>query len=129
MDLNKFTQKSLEAIQDSQQLARTYGNPEVDELHLHLALLQQDGGLIARVLTYMGENPALVEADLEREVSRLPKQTGGSIYMSETYARILDRAEDEAREFSDEYIGVEHIYICLLKEKISSQKLYLETTI
>ncbi|MDR7869757.1 MAG: ATP-dependent chaperone ClpB [Tissierellaceae bacterium] len=117
MDLGKFTQKSLEAIQNSQNLAMEYGNPQLDEIHLHYSLVNQDEGLIPRVISYMGENPQIIKKDIESEIEKLPKQTGGSIYPSRTYTNILNSSMDEAKKFGDEYVGTEHIYIRLLKEK------------
>ena len=117
MDLNKFTQKSLEAIQDSQNMAMEYGNPQLDEIHLHYSLVNQDEGLIPRVISYMGENPQLIKKDIQREIEKLPKQTGGSIYPSKIYTNILNDSLEEANKFGDEYVGTEHLYIRLLKEK------------
>ncbi len=119
MDLNKFTQKSMEAIQDSQNIAIKNGNPQLEEIHIHYALLFQQDGLIPRVIKYMGENINLLKADVEREVEKLPKQSGGggSIYPSRIYTKILLDSEDEAKRFGDEYVGVEHIYLTLLKAK------------
>ncbi|WMM24566.1 ATP-dependent chaperone ClpB [Tissierella sp. MB52-C2] len=127
MDLNKFTQKSLEAVQNSQNIAIKNGNPQLEEIHIHYGLITQDDGLIPKVLSYMGENPELIRMDVEREVDKLPKQSGGggSLYPSRTYTKILLNAEEEAKKFGDEYVGVEHIYICLLKEKgIASERIF-----
>ena len=119
MDLNKFTQKSLEAVQNSQNTAIRNGNPQLEEIHIHNGLMEDKDGLIPKVLSYMGENAELVMSDIEREVDKLPKQSGGggSVYPSRVYSKILLNAEDEAKKFGDEYVGVEHIYISLLKEK------------
>ena len=126
MDLNKFTQKSLEVVQNSQELAIKNGNPQLEEIHIHFALINQDEGLIPRVLSYMGENVELIKNDVEREIDKLPKQSGGgALYPSRIYTKILLNAEDEAKRFGDEYIGVEHIYISLLKERgIPSEKIF-----
>ena len=127
MDLNKFTQKSLEAVQNSQEIAIKNGNPQLEEMHIHYALINQDEGLIPRVLSYMGENVELIKNDVEREIDNLPKQSGGggALYPSRVYTKILLNAEDEAKKFGDEYVGVEHIYISLLKERgISSEKIF-----
>lgn len=125
MDLNKFTQKAVEAIQNSQNLAMENGNPELQEIHIHYSLMNEDEGLIPRVLSYMGENKDLILADIKREIDRLPKQSGGSIYPSRTYSKILLNSEEEAKKFGDEYVGVEHIYISLLKEKNTiSEKIF-----
>lgn len=117
MDLSRFTQKSLEAIQNSQNIAMEYGNPQLEEIHLHYSLMDQQDGLIPKILSYMGENTSLIKSDIEREIERLPKQRGGTIYPSRIYSKILLDGEGEAKKFGDEYVGVEHIYIRLLKEK------------
>jgi ATP-dependent Clp protease ATP-binding subunit ClpB len=126
MDLNKFTQKSVEAIQSSQELAIKNGNPQLEEIHIHFSLMSQDEGLIPKVLSYMGENIELIKDDVERELNNLPKQSGGgTLYPSRAYTKILLNAEDEAKKFGDEYVGVEHIYISLLKERgIPSEKIF-----
>ena len=117
MDLNKFTQKSLEAVQSSQEEAMRNGNPQVEEIHIHYSLISQEDGLIPKIISYMGENKDLVRSDVEREVDKLPKQSGGSIYPSRTYSKLLLDAEYEAKKFGDEYVSVEHIYMSLLKQK------------
>ena len=127
MDYNKFTQKSMECIQNSQEVAIKNGNPQLEEIHIHYALMNQDEGLIPKVLSYMGENVDLIKNDIEKELNNLPKQSGGggSIYPSRIYTKILLNSEDEAKKFGDEYIGVEHIYISLLKERgISSERIF-----
>ncbi|TJX13611.1 ATP-dependent chaperone ClpB [Tissierella creatinini] len=127
MDLNKFTQKSLEAVQASQESAIKNGNPQLEEIHIHYSLVSQEDGLIPKVLSYMGENKDLIRSDVEREVDKLPKQSGGggSIYPSRTYSKVLLDSEEEAKKFGDEYVGVEHIYISLLKQKASaSEKIF-----
>ena len=126
MDLNKFTQKSIEVIQNSQELAIKNGNPQLEEIHIHFCLMNQDDGLIPKVLSYMGENIELIKNDVEKELNSLPKQSGGdSLYPSRVYTKILLKSEDEAKKFGDEYVGVEHIYISLLKERgIPSEKIF-----
>lgn len=132
MDLNKFTQKSIEAIQDSQNVAIKNGNPQLEEIHIHYSLLFQQEGLIPRVIKYMGENIDLIKADVQREVDKLPKQSGGgvgSIYPSRIYTKILLDSEDEAKRFGDDYVGVEHIYLTLLKAKDTLSEKYLKNII
>ena len=127
MDINRFTQKSQEAIGRAQELAIKYENPQVEDLHLFLALLDDNEGLIPRLISFMGENLSLVKSDVEREVEKLPKQYGSgssSLYNSRAFAKILLKAEDEAKKFNDEYIGVEHLFMSLLKERgIPSEKI------
>lgn len=126
MDLNKFTQKSLEALQNSQEVAIKNGNPQLEEIHIHYSLVNQEDGLIPKVISYMGENIDLIRSDIDREVDKLPKQSGGgNLYPSRTYTKVLLQSEEEAKKFGDEYVGVEHIYISLLKEKgIPSEKIF-----
>ena len=122
MDLNKFTRRSLEAIEASQNLALKYGNPQIKEIHIHHSLLNQNEGLIPKILLYMEKNPNQIKNEIQGEIERLPKQVGGSLYASEGYSRLLVQAEEEAKKFKDQYIGVEHIYIALLKSKDSLSK-------
>ena len=120
MDINRFTQKSQEAIGRAQELAIKYENPQVEDLHLFLAILEDSEGLIPRLVSFMGENTNLIKSDVEREVDKLPKQHGSgssSLYNSRIFAKILLKAEDEAKKFNDEYIGVEHLFMSLLKER------------
>lgn len=125
MDLNEFTQKSLEAVQSSQEEAIKNGNPQVEEIHIHYSLISQEDGLIPKIISYMGENKDLVRSDVKREVENLPKQSGGSIYPSRTYSKVLLDAEEEAKKFGDEYVSVEHIYMALLKQKSTiSEKIF-----
>lgn len=127
MDYNKFTQKSIECIQSSQNIAIKNGNPQLEEIHIHYALMNQGEGLIPKVLSYMGEDVELVKKDVEKELDNLSKQSGGggSIYPSRIYSKILLNSEDEAKKFGDKYVGVEHIYISLLKERnIVSEKIF-----
>ena len=132
MDLNKFTQKSLEAVQNSQNMAIKNGNPQLEEIHIHYGLVTQNDGLIPKVLSYMGENPELIRMDVEREIDKLPKQSGGGgpIYPSRIYTKVLLNSEEEAKKFGDEYVGVEHIYISLLKEKATaSERIFIKYNI
>ena len=125
MDLNKFTQKSIEAIQRSQSLADEYGNPQVDEIHIHYSLMEDEEGLVPRVLKFMNENIEMIKSDILSKIEKLPKQQGGTVYPSKSYSDILGKAQEEMEKFGDEYIGVEHIYISLLKkEGIKSEKIF-----
>jgi len=117
MDLNKFTQKSIEAVQESQNIAMGLGNPELSEIHLHAALLRSNEGLIPRVLSLMGINSLEIRKAVDRKLEKLPKQTGGNIYPGRSYSKLLVDAEEEAKKFKDEYVGVEHIYLALLSTK------------
>lgn len=125
MDMERFTQKSQEAIGRSQELAIKYENPQVEDLHLLLALIEDRNGLIPKLINNMGENIDLIREDVKRAVDNLPKQYGSnSLYNSRAFAKILLRAEDEAEKLGDQFISVEHLFISMLKERgISSEKI------
>lgn len=122
----KFTQKSLEAIQDAQKAAVKNGNPEVTDLHLHLALTMDSDGLVARVLKAMNIDIRLYQTDLSRAVDNLPVQEGQSqVYPNAIFQRVLLKAEDEAKEMGDDYISVDHLFLALLEEKnIPSRRIF-----
>ena len=126
MDLNKFTQKSVEAIQEAQNIAIKNGNPEINDLHLHYALIADGEGVIQRVLNKMNIDINAYSIALTSELDKMPKQSGGSnIYPSTVFQRILLKAEDEAKSMGDSFISVEHIYMAILKEKnISSTVIF-----
>ncbi len=128
MNIEKFTEKSQLAIQDAQSLAIRMGNQEIDGEHLHFSLLTQEEGLIPRLINYMGINLELYKNDLQSEIEKLPKVSGSgatNLYATRRFNELLLKAEDEAKVFKDEYVGVEHIYISLVKEKSTpSTKLF-----
>lgn len=125
MNLEKFTQKSLEAVQDSQKIAKEYGNPSLKEIHLHYALLNDREGLIGRVLSYMEKNVELIKADVLRVIGRLPKQSGGNLYPDESYTRAFENADKIREEFNDDYLSVEHIYLALIQlKRTDSQSIF-----
>lgn len=117
MDSNKFTQKSIDAIEGSQNIAMKLGNPELSEIHLHDSLIGNRDGLIPRVLTLMGVNVEEFKTALDNKINKLPKQTGGTIHAGRSYTKTLSDAEEEAKNFKDEYIGVEHIYLAIISDK------------
>jgi len=127
MDLNKFTQKSVEAIQESQEAAIRNGNPQLEEIHIHYSLINQQDGLIPKLIGLMGKDLSLYTIDVTREVENLPKQSGadGSLYPSRAYTKVLLDAEDSIKKSNDEYVGVEHIYLALMNQKnTASEKIF-----
>ncbi|MDU6030687.1 MAG: ATP-dependent chaperone ClpB [Peptoniphilus harei] len=117
MNFEKFTQKSLEAVQGAYNIAKEYGNPEVKEIHINYALLNDKEGLIPRVLTYMDKNPDMLKGDVLEVIERLPKQSGAEVYADSSYRELFQKAEDFKKKMGDDYLSVEHIYLALLNMK------------
>ncbi|SHE68923.1 ATP-dependent chaperone ClpB [Alkalibacter saccharofermentans] len=127
MNIEKFTQKAQTAIASSQEYAVRFDNQEIEPEHLNYSLVKQDDGLIPKLLGYMGVDVALYAKDIEDVLEKLPKVYGGSAnnYVSRRFNQVMINAQDESKRFKDEYTGVEHIFIALLKEKNSkSEKVF-----
>lgn len=114
MNFERFTQKSLQGVQGAQTSAQNYGNSEIKPIHLHKALMEDPEGLIPKILTYMNISPDAVLADLITGLDRLPKQRGGSVYPSADFQKVLQDAEKIAKDFKDDYVSVEHLYLALM---------------
>ena len=118
MDLNKLTKKSMEAVQDAQNIALKNKNPEISDLHLHYALVADVEGMVNKTLEKMGVDMESYLKDLSYELDKLPKvDSPSNIYPSQLFQRIILIAEDEAKRMKDSFISVEHIYLALIKEK------------
>ncbi len=125
MDLNKFTQKSQEAVSLAQEHALRHGHQQVDAEHLFKALLQQDNGLAPKVLSHAGYDPAQILKNLDDKLARMPQVSGpgiqpGQIYVTQRLNSLLLKAQDLARSMQDEYVSVEHILLLLLDEPPST---------
>ncbi len=121
MDFNKLTQKSQEAFAEAQNRAVTQGHVEVDGEHLLWALLDQQDGLLPRLLQRMDIRPESLKKKIEEDLNRRPHVSGpgaepGKIYVSQRLSRILVAAENEAKRLKDEYVSVEHLFMALLAE-------------
>lgn len=114
MNLQKFTQKSLEAIQNAQSNAVEYGNPQLDQQHLLLALLRQEDGLIPGLLQKMNINVNGLTQAVENEVKRLPRVSGGETRVAVDLEKALTAAEKLAENMTDEYVSVEHIFMAMV---------------
>ena len=118
MNAQKFTQKSLEAIQDAQSLYNEYGNAEMGQEHLLLALLQQDGGLISQLMTKMGIDAAAMQQQVRQSVERLPRVSGGRdasrMYVTGDLQKTLNQAEQTAEQMQDDFVSVEHRFLALI---------------
>ncbi len=118
MDTNRFTQKSLEALQAAQQLAQSYGNAQVEQVHLLYALLSQENGLIGQLMSKLGLNVQQVQTACESAVNRLPKISGSNQqpYVTASLSQALTEAENQMKQMRDEYISVEHLFLGLLEK-------------
>ena len=114
MNMQKFTQKSLEAIQNAQSSAIEYGNPMLDQQHLLLALLQQEDGLIPQLLQKMEVNVNGLTQAVENEVKRMPRVSGGQTRVSVDLEKTLTASEKLAENMTDEYVSVEHIFMAMV---------------
>ena len=120
MNMNQFTQKTIEALQNAQRLAVEYSNQAVEQEHLLVALAQQQDGLIPQLLTTLGTDPAAFARAALQKVETLPRVTGSGrdpdkVYISGDLDRALNAAEEQAKQMKDEYISVEHVFLGILR--------------
>ena len=115
MNINKFTQNSLQAVQSCEKIAYDYGNQEIAQEHLLYALVTQDDSLILKLLEKMGIQDNLFVNRVEQQINKRPKVQGGQAYVGQDLNNVLIHAEDEAKQMSDEYVSVEHLFLALLK--------------
>ena len=116
MNINKFTQKSLAAVQGCEKLAYEYGNQQIEQEHLFYSLLTLDDSLILKLLTKMGISKELITNEAQQKLAGLPKVSGSSqVYISNDLNKVLINAEDESKTMGDEYVSVEHIFLSMLK--------------
>ncbi|HYK01253.1 MAG TPA: ATP-dependent chaperone ClpB [Thermoanaerobaculia bacterium] len=119
MNFNKLTVKAQEAITDAQNLARGAGNPELTPEHLLLALVRQDGGIVAPILNKLGVAPGTVEAEIAAELAKFSKVGGASAEpgASSTLRKVFDSAFESAAQFNDEYVSTEHLLLAIAGAK------------
>ncbi|MBP3372426.1 MAG: type VI secretion system ATPase TssH, partial [Clostridia bacterium] len=119
MEMNNWTQKAAQALQSAQALALEYEHAQVDVQHLHLAMLKQNDGLIPKLLEGMQVDISRMIHDVQMELSRLPRISGGANAPDVTRAlgQVLVKAQKEAESFGDEYIGTEHFYLAMLADR------------
>ena len=128
MNMNQFTQKSLEAVQNAQTIAQEYGNQQIEQVHLLYALLEQENGLIPQLLGGMGLTVPSLEAAVRKEVEELPRVTvgggreAGKVYIAADVDKALNRAEAVASSMKDEYVSVEHLLLALVETANSGRK-------
>ena len=123
MNISKFTQKSVEAVQNCEKLAYEYGNQQIDQEHLLVSLLKLDDSLILKLITKMGISGEQFVDEAEAALKKLPKVSGGGqVYLTQELNKVLIDAEDEAKAMGDEYVSVEHLFLCLLKQPNKAMK-------
>ena len=130
MNIDRYTEKAQEALQQASKIAQSKGQPQVDLEHLLSSLLAQDPGLALSILRKANINTDALRKRCDQEIDRLPKVSGsnqdGNIYLAGRLNSILKQSEEEAKKFKDDYISVEHIFLALLEDKASIGKLFKE---
>ncbi|MDO4473811.1 MAG: ATP-dependent chaperone ClpB [Eubacteriales bacterium] len=115
MNIQKFTQKSIQAISELEKVAIQNGNQEIEQEHLFYVLLTQEDGLIPKMIEKMGLNTNYVLTRVEQMIAKRPKVQGGKQYVGQDLNQVLIHAEDEAKQMGDEYVSVEHLFLALLQ--------------
>jgi ATP-dependent Clp protease ATP-binding subunit ClpB len=116
MNINKFTQNSLQAVQDCEKLAYEYGHQEIDVEHLLYCLLTLEDSLIKKLFEKMDKNTEVFLAQVKGLLIKRPKVSGGQVFISNDLNKILISAEDEAKQMGDSYVSVEHLFLSMLKQ-------------
>ncbi len=122
MNINKFTQKSMEAVQNCEKIASDYGNQEIEQEHLLYSLLTLDDSLIAKMIEKMKIDPQTFLNRVEELIEKRPKVQGGQPYVGQYLNKVLISAEDEMKVFGDEYVSVEHLFLAMIKHPSSTIK-------
>ena len=123
MNINKFTQKSVEAVQSCEKLAYEHGNQQLEQAHLLLSLLTLEESLILKLVTKMNISGEMFANEARQAVERLPKVSGGGqLYVSNDLNKVLVSAEDEAKAMGDEYVSVEHLFLAMLRQPDKTMK-------
>ena len=115
MNIQKFTQKSMEAVQNCEKLAYEYGNQEIEQEHLLVALLQQENGLIPQMIEKMEIQLEHFKENATRRLEARTKVSGGQVFVGKDLNQVLIHAEDEAKAMGDEYVSVEHLFLALIR--------------
>ena len=124
MNISKFTQKSQETVQLAQKIALENGNQQIDQEHLAAALLEVEDSLIANLVTKMGIQKEAFAGEINTLIGKLPKVSGasGQEYLTVDMNKVLTGAEDEAKAMGDDYVSVEHLFLCMLRNPNRAMK-------
>ena len=115
MNIQKFTQKSMQAVEGCEKLAYEYGNQEIEQEHLLYSLLKLDDSLILKLIEKMEIQKEHFVSRVEQALNKRPKVQGGKVYVGEMLNKVLVNAEDEAKALGDEYVSVEHLFLAMIK--------------
>lgn len=115
MNINQFTQKSIEAVNQCEKIAYDHGHQEIDQEHFLYSLLTIDDSLIASLLEKMGINKETFLSQVQELLNKKPKVSGGQVYMSNDLNQVLLHGEDEMKAMKDEYVSVEHLFLAMIK--------------
>ena len=127
MNFNTYTQKSIEAVQTAQTMARTRRNPQIEQIHLLSALLNQEEGLAPQLLKKMGVVVESLRAAVDQELSRLSTVSGGQVYLDPALDETFAAAENQAAAMHDDYVSVEHLLLGLMETARGVVKSILDT--
>ncbi|MBR4450404.1 MAG: AAA family ATPase, partial [Clostridia bacterium] len=128
MNAEKFTKKSIEAIQSAQSIAAEHGNQQIEQVHILYALMSADGGLVPSLIQSMGISAPALLSTLQTKIDSLPKVSGADSYFSQPAVSALDEAEKAAASMKDDYISVEHIMLGLIRRADTDMKNLLRST-
>ena len=126
MNISKFTQKSIEAVNNLEKVAYQFGHQEIEEEHLLYSLLHQEDSLIAKLIEKMEIQKEYFEDRLDQALNGKVKVSGGSPYIGQYLNKALVSAEDVAKQMGDEYVSVEHLFLSLLNNQSPSMKQFLK---
>ena len=122
MNISKFTQKSMQAVQDCEKVAYDYGHQELAQEHLLYSLLTMEESLITKLVEKMEIHPDVFTAQVEGLLKKRPKVSGGQVFVGNDLNKTLIYAEDEAKQMGDEYVSVEHLFLSMLKNPSKEMK-------
>ena len=127
MNIEKYTNRLQEALQNAQNMGIEQGNQQLEAIHLHMALIVQQDGLISKILKYISADADELKRDLNKEIEKLPKISGGAsqMYAGNSLTKLLLKGEEICRSFGDDFVSVEHIYLAIieLNDRINGKKL------
>lgn len=124
MNISKFTQKSIEAVNSLEKLAYEYGNQEIEQEHLLYALLKQEDSLILKMIEKMEIDKTYFTEAVESALEKRTKVSGGQVYIGQYLNKVLVQAEDEAKAMGDEYVSVEHLFLSMIKIQVRRSKAF-----